>query len=192
MINAIIKDYVNNLKQVLEKANFNQIERVGNQLSIANRVFIYGAGRSGLVGKAFAMRLMHLGIEVFFIGETVTPAVAKGDAILFISGSGNTVSVVNMLKIAKQQGLVVLGITGEQSGKLHQQADYVIYLKTKTKEKSGDYLTMQLLGTRRQIAPMGTTFETAALITLDTLIAILMSKLGKTEADLKKRHANLE
>ena len=39
-----------------------------------DRVFVGGAGRSGLMLRAFAMRLMQTGREVCVIGETVTPS----------------------------------------------------------------------------------------------------------------------
>ncbi len=60
------------------------------ELSDARRVFVYGAGRSGMVARAFAVRLYHLGYTVYVIGETVAAPVQKGDVVVLISGSGET------------------------------------------------------------------------------------------------------
>ena len=41
------------------------------------KTLVLGAGRSGLVGKAFAMRLMHVGIDVYIMGDTIPPPSGK-------------------------------------------------------------------------------------------------------------------
>ena len=47
-----------------------------------NRIFIAGVGRTGLMMKSFSMRLMHLGLKVFYIGETNTPKINHKDLII--------------------------------------------------------------------------------------------------------------
>jgi len=42
------------------------------------------------------------------------------------------------------------------------------------------------------LAPLGTMFEISASIFLDSLIVELMSQLGETEGELRRRHATLE
>src|SRR6478752_8347358 len=71
-----------------------QIEEVAFSLYRAKRIFVIGEGRSGLMGKSFAMRLMHLGATVYVVGETITPSIAEGDLLVAISGSGTTKNVV--------------------------------------------------------------------------------------------------
>jgi 6-phospho-3-hexuloisomerase len=41
------------------------------------RILVMGAGRSGLVGRAFAMRLLHLGYNAYVLGETIVPAIRE-------------------------------------------------------------------------------------------------------------------
>ncbi|AVH54882.1 MULTISPECIES: hypothetical protein [Streptomyces] len=65
------------------------LESLAMTLRNAERIFVTGEGRSGLMAKAFAMRLMHLGLPVHVIGETTTPAVAQGDTARAPSGSPN-------------------------------------------------------------------------------------------------------
>ena len=63
------------VKRVAERLNEEQVERFVEEILKANKVFVYGAGRSGLVGKAFAMRLMHLNLNVYVVGEIITPGI---------------------------------------------------------------------------------------------------------------------
>ena len=50
------------------------------------------------------MRLMHLGFNVYVVGETVTPAVETDDLLIVISGSGETKSINEMSALAKAKG----------------------------------------------------------------------------------------
>ena len=62
------------------------VEKFISELLNAKRIYVMGAGRSGLVAKAFAMRLMHLGLQAFVVGETITPSMSKGDIMVIFSG----------------------------------------------------------------------------------------------------------
>jgi 6-phospho 3-hexuloisomerase len=75
------------------------------------KILVVGAGRSGLVGKAFAMRLMHLGFNIYVMGETITPAFGVGDLVFVISGSGSTTLPLTVAKMAKSLGAKVLAVT---------------------------------------------------------------------------------
>ena len=77
----------------------------------ARRVFVHGAGRSGLALRMTAMRLMHLGLQVHVVGETTTPAIGEGDLLLTASGSGTTSGVVSAAETARSVGARVIGIT---------------------------------------------------------------------------------
>lgn len=79
-----------------------QIEEVAFSLYQAKRIFVIGEGRSGLMGKSFAMRLMHLGATVYVVGETITPSIATGDVLVAVSGSGKTQQVVSVAKKSKK------------------------------------------------------------------------------------------
>jgi 3-hexulose-6-phosphate synthase/6-phospho-3-hexuloisomerase len=106
-----MENITNHVRFVAEELNDQQINKFINYLEQAKKVYIYGAGRSGLVAKAFAMRLMHLGIAVHVVGEITTPAIEAEDIFITISGSGETTSVVNSAKIAKNVGATVVAIT---------------------------------------------------------------------------------
>ncbi len=157
------------------------------------RILIIGLGRSGLVGRSFAMRLMHLGFEIYVMGETITPAIGKDDLIIAISGSGSTKLVVTASQIAKDVKAKIIAITSYPHSDLGRIADHVVELSGRTKvAKETDYFLRQMIGAHEPIAPLGTLFEASSLIFLDSIVVELMNRLGKTEDDLKSRHATIE
>ncbi|WP_457555148.1 6-phospho-3-hexuloisomerase [Candidatus Pyrohabitans sp.] len=181
------------VEQVAKELGEDEVEALIDAIISARKVFVYGAGRSGLVAKAFAMRLMHLGINVFVVGEIITPAIEQEDLLITISGSGETTSVVNAGKIAKNVGAKVALITTFPNSSLGRLADIVVVVKGRTKlSGEKDFVMRQIKGEHYPLAPLGTLFEIAVLIFLDALIVELMVRLGKTEEEMRTRHATIE
>ena len=168
--------------------------RDAEEYTTADNIFVTGAGRSGLAAKAFAMRLMHLGLSSYVVGETISPAINAGDCILAISGSGETNTIVTAAKISKKRGAKVLALTSYPESSLGQLADGIIHVKGRTKVEVDDenYLKRQIKGNYTSLTPLGTAFELTSLVFLDGLVSELMETMGKTEEDLKNRHTVLE
>ncbi|HZU00229.1 MAG TPA: hypothetical protein VFA10_11235, partial [Ktedonobacteraceae bacterium] len=87
---------VSEIEHVLSEVDETQVDTFADQLLAAPRVFVTGEGRSGLMAKAFAMRLMHLGLTVYVVGETTTPALKGSDSLVAVSGSGTTEGTVHI------------------------------------------------------------------------------------------------
>lgn len=188
-----MKSITHHVERVADDLSEEEINTMVEWILKSKKVFVYGAGRSGLVGKAFATRLMHLGINVFVIGEIINPAVEEGDLLITISGSGETLSVVNAAKIAKKVNAKVILITSYPNSSLGKIADSVVVVKGRTKlVEEKDFLIRQIKGEHYSLAPLGTLFEISALIFLDALIAELMTVLNITEDEMKIRHATIE
>ena len=189
-IEAIIDNIHDAEEYLVEEdiANFIEI------ITTADNIFVTGAGRSGLAAKAFAMRLMHLGLSSYVVGETISPAINAGDCILAISGSGETNTIVTAAKISKKRGAKVLALTSYPESSLGQLADGIIHVKGRTKVEVDDenYLKRQIKGNYTSLTPLGTAFELTSLVFLDGLVSELMETMGKTEEDLKNRHTVLE
>lgn len=163
-------------------------------ITTAENIFVTGAGRSGLAAKAFAMRLMHLGLSAYVVGETISPAINEGDCILAISGSGETNTIVTAAKISKNRGAKVLVLTSYPESTIGQLADCALLVKGRTKVEADDenYLKRQIKGNYTSLTPLGTAFELTSLVFLDGMVSELMNAMGKTEEDLKLRHTVLE
>ncbi len=157
-----------------------KIRDVIDQILSAKKIFLLGAGRSGLVGKAFAMRLMHLGLNVFVVGETNTPSVEKGDLLVVVSGSGETQSVVGLAQIGKHLGAKIISITSNPNSTSARIADVLIVLGVNVNTDDMDYLERQVRGRHRPLAPLGTLFEMTSMIFLDGVVAALMEITKKS------------
>ena len=189
-INAIL----DNIEGAVEFLNENDVEDFENIIIEAKNVFVTGAGRSGLAAKAFAMRLMHLGLSAYVVGETISPAIYEDDCIIAISGSGETNTIVSAVKIAKKRGSKVLAVTSYPESTLGQLADTCLLVKGRTKKEVDDenYMKRQIYGNYTSLTPLGTAFELTTLVFLDAIVSELMEKMHQTESDLKARHAVLE
>lgn len=191
----VVEEFLSQVRASLNKMDKEQIRKFIDMLVEARgkKILICGAGRTGLVARAFAMRLMHLGYLVYVIGETITPSLGKDDILIAISGSGTTTLVIEAAKAAKKVGAKVLAITSFPESPLAQTADHNIILPGRTKISSKtDYFSRQILGVHEPLLPLGTLFETNCLIFLDIIVVEIMNELNITEEELKKRHANIE
>ncbi len=169
---------LDSMEHSLDHLNCESIEETVSILTSANNVFVYGSGRSGLVGRTFAMRLMQIGIESYFIGETITPAVKRGDCVFIVSKTGETQTAIQAAEIVKNrvEDAETIVLTATPDSTLADLGDIVIELEGTKSDKN------------KTLAPLGTVFEDTAMIFLDGLIAVLMHELGETEEDMKVRH----
>lgn len=183
-----ITKFIDNLGEELqvlkEDLDSQQIENLIKEIDNARCIFVMGVGRSGYIAKAFAMRLMHLGYDVYVVGETVTPRLSQDDLLVSISGSGETNSVVSISKKAKDIGARMAAVTRNERSTLAQMSNVVVLRKAKTKVQDHEEVS--------RLAPLGTMFETTALVLLDGVVAELMERKGLSEENLLSRHAVLE
>ncbi|WP_445474342.1 6-phospho-3-hexuloisomerase [Methanococcoides methylutens] len=180
------------LESVAKSIDKEDIRQMITHIMEADSIFVMGAGRSGLVGKAFAMRLMHLGLRSYVVGESTTPAVRKGDVVIAISGSGETRSISDLGRITKDIGAILITVTSNKDSTLGNLSDTTMEIKGRTKDDVGGYLERHMRGEYSHLTPLGTSFEISSLVFLDALVAELISITGASEDDLKSRHAKLE
>jgi 6-phospho-3-hexuloisomerase len=166
-----------------------------NELLHARRIYVMGAGRSGLVAKGFAMRLMHLGLQSYVVGETITPALQKGDVIVVFSGSGKTKTVADIAETGKEIGAHICLITANADSRIGKIADCRVIIEHQRDDVEDDAVEFeirQVLGDHKSFAPLGTLFETTSMIFSDAVISRLMEITKTDESALKNRHANIE
>ncbi|MEM1819818.1 MAG: SIS domain-containing protein, partial [Sulfolobales archaeon] len=101
--------------------------------SRGSKVIVVGAGRSGLIGRAFAMRLMHLGFNVYVLGDTIVPSLRPNDLMIAISGSGRTKLVITVAEAAKSVGAKVIALTTYINSPLAKIADMIVEVPGRTK-----------------------------------------------------------
>ncbi|MEM2123955.1 MAG: 6-phospho-3-hexuloisomerase, partial [Methanolinea sp.] len=144
-----------------------EVEEFLNEILGARRIYVMGAGRSGLVAKAFAMRLMHLGLSSYVVGETITPAMRPGDLVVVFSGSGKTKTVADIAETAKEIGGRVALITSDRNSRIAKIADTLVIIehhRDKVRDEGAEFEIRQVMGEHKSFAPLGTLFETAAMV----------------------------
>lgn len=172
-----VKYITNTLQEVLSNNDSTQIQEVINYILNAKKVFVYGVGRSGHVGKGFAMRLVQLGLKAYFIGETITPIVEEGDVAVIISNTGETMSAIQTGNIVRRVGAKVIVVTSKEKSKMAHVANVVVFIPIDDETR------------KKELAPLGTLFEDSSMIYLDGVISELMTKLGESEESMRGRHA---
>ena len=163
-----------------------QLEKLEEAIRDADRIFVAGAGRSLLMIRPLAMRLMHMGLTAYVVGETVTPAIAPGDLLIIASGSGATGSMEAIAKKCKKIGARLALITIRADSPIGRLADLIVEVKAGTsKDVPGAAPSMQ---------PGANSFEQCVLMIGDAVVIDLFkgTSVEETNKILMSRHANLE
>lgn len=192
-VNERMVDLAQAVAREAKEVDERSVKRLMKELDKAQQVFLAGAGRSGYVAKAFAMRLMHLGFDVHVVGEPTTPAIERRDLLIAVTGSGETLSTVLMAAAAKKKKARVVAITSNPKSSICSFADSFVRIKGRVPGKrEKDYLARQLGGGHEPLAPLGTLFELSTMVFFDSLVEELMVQKKMGEDSLKKRHTDLE
>jgi 6-phospho-3-hexuloisomerase len=179
------KKVLNEIDQCIEKVKNQEIERLIQEITIAKRIFILGLGREALMIKAFAMRLMHLGLEVDIVGDVTTPRITNKDLLIATVGTGYCASTGELVRIAKEKANAKVAlITAAAESKLAPYVDITVRIPAQTMAQEAE--------AKKSIQPMGSLFEQAELIFFDCLLIILKDRLGRKDEDLEKMHTILE
>lgn len=178
-LNAILAEN----QRLAEQLDYSQLAALIPLIQHAERIFVVGAGRTGLALRAAAMRLMHLGLEVFVVGETTTPAIRRGDLLLAGSGSGTTSTIVKAAEKASAAGAQVVALSTTPDSPLAKLATQVVVLPAAQKQDHGGTISQQYAGSL---------FEQAVLLLTDAIFQTLWALAGTPAEELWQRHANLE
>ncbi|MGM0876294.1 MAG: 6-phospho-3-hexuloisomerase [Bacillota bacterium] len=172
------------IQAVINQINEESLQNVASVLVNAKRIFVIGEGRSGFMGKSFAMRLMHLDVNVFVVGETITPSIAEGDVLIAVSGSGKTKSVVWTAEKAKELSCHVISVTTNLESPLAAASTDILHIPAATKYRAD--------GETKSVQPLGSLFDQSVHIVFDSICLIYsnLKEYGYNEAF--SRHSNLE
>lgn len=175
---------LNEIQTTLSNSNFDDLELFVGRILSCEQIVVYGAGRVGLVMKSFSMRLNHLGLNSFFLDDSNVPKMNNKDLLIIGSGSGKTQSVKIIVDIAEKNNLSIICITADRKSAIANSSESVLFINTHTRDSD--------IKLRTSIQPMTTLFEQTLLVTLDSIVLILMSRLNKTHETMVLRHNILE
>jgi 6-phospho-3-hexuloisomerase len=180
MMEIILEENRGLIKNITGKATKDFIQRIRN----AESIFFSAQGRAGFILRCFCMRLMHLGYSVYFCGETVTPAITDNDLLIVLSGSGETPSTLEAVRLAKQYKVETFGILGNIESRIGSLVDHIIQIPGTTKLcRDGEPESVQMAGSL---------FEQSAFLFLEAVVLKIYQTRKKDVGSVSSRHAVIE
>ena len=140
----------------------------------------------GIVLSAFSMRLNHLGFPSFIVGSTGCPPIGEQDLLLVASSSGETPTIRESVRKAKEHRARIAVITAVPGSTISAMATLIVHIQAPSSLAAADYDPLL----SRQ--PMKTLFEQTLFLSLEAMVLALMQQTGQTASALARRHANLE
>jgi 6-phospho-3-hexuloisomerase len=178
------------LTDVLSRVREGDVEAFERSILGARRIFVAGLGRTGLMARGFAMRLMHLGRRVYHVGDVITPAIRRGDLLVICSRTGRSPVLLHYVNIARRAGARTALVTAIAKSPVARKSDVVLLLPSE-----GRAPRPKGRGKKNSSAlapPLGSVFEQALLLVLDLVVVHLMRTLGMTPDDLRRIHTTFE
>lgn len=154
-------------------------------IAAARRVVCHGVGREGLMMRALAMRLYHLGCDAHVVGDMSTPPVGAGDLLIVSAGPGALSTVNALLGVAATAGATTVCVTAQPQGSAPRAAQHVLTIPAQTMADDRG-------AAARSVLPMGSVFEGAQFLVFELLILALRERMGVTPEAMRARHTNLE
>jgi 6-phospho-3-hexuloisomerase len=179
-----IKNILTEIGVVLSKIDENEVDDLVKNILSARKIIACGAGRVGMAVRGFVMRLKHLGLDAYILGDANVPALKQEDLFLVCSGSGETQTIFELTLIAQRNLANINLITGNRNSRMGKIAHKVVEIKAPSKTKKVDNF--------ESIQPMTTLNEQCLSIFFDAVVLRLMHELNETHDTMWARHSNLE
>ena len=121
-----VRDTVSSLLSDLEL-----IEKVAEEIRNAERVIVVGAGTSYHAGLYFSLLLNRIGINStpLIASEYYNIKGKKGDFVIAISQSGETIDVLQAIRKLKGEGGRIASITNVIESAIARESEYKIYMR---------------------------------------------------------------
>lgn len=171
------------LAAALEGVAAGDVRALADEIGRARRIALHGVGREGLMMRALAMRLFHLGLDAHPVGDMTTPPLGPGDLLVASAGPGHFATVGAYMGVARAAGARVALLTARPDAALAAQADTVLVIPARTMARPAG---------ETAVLPMGSAYEGAMYLLFEHLVGLLREAGGISEAAMRARHTNLE
>ncbi len=173
------------LQMATQAVDPSSVLRFVEEIGRAKRIVAYGVGREGLMMRALAMRLYHLGLDAHMVGDMSAPPVGPGDLLIVSAGPGGFSTVDGLIGVARAAGARTACVTAQPKGSAAMACDLVLVIPAQTMANDTEPSAASVL-------PMGSLFEGAQYLTFELLILALRDHLAITPEAMRARHTNLE
>lgn len=160
-----------------------EIRAACERIFAARRIMVYRCGREGLMMRALAMRLHHLGLSVSVQGDMTAPPLSCGD--LFVASAGpRELSTVNaLIDAAVDAGAAILFLTAVPDTPASARSSLVLQIPAQTHANEN---------AAASVLPMGSLYEGTIFILFEAMVNELTRRLAQSAKDMRARHTNME
>ena len=185
MYEALYRNLIEEHSKVFEAQDVTDIEKFMAAVMSAKRLFVVGAGREGIAARSFAMRLMHLGKETYWLWDDITPGMGKGDLFIVINGSGKIGHIDYLVDQARLTGADIAVVTGAPLERTPSLADTTLFIPACVYKGTDSRVITST-------QPMGNLFEQHLFLLFDIIIMMLERKMALSHDQMEARHRNIE
>tara|TARA_B100000963_G_scaffold317965_1_gene298733 strand:+ start:1804 stop:2790 length:987 start_codon:yes stop_codon:yes gene_type:complete len=181
-INEIGVDVINlqikALKKLKNSINHSFEDAVETISKCKSKVIICGVGKSGIIASKISATLSSVGTPSFTVSASDCShgdlgRITNKDILILISYSGNTIELKNIIKYAKSNKVLLIGIVSDKNSTLYKSSNIKLLIPEVTESGDG-------------IVPTSST--TSQLAIGDALSVALMKKKRFGKLDFKKFH----
>lgn len=184
MFHMLSQKVISEIEEVLEQIDEQEVKELIEAILKARKVVLCGAGRMGMMARAFAMRLSHLGLQAYDINDCNTPRLSEGDLLVVCSGSGETKTILALVGAAYEHKAKIALITANGRSSMSLLSDIQIYFPSPSRVVNPNMV--------KTIQPMKTLSEQFCLLFFDTIVLILMDNLNRSHETMSMMHSILE
>ena len=175
----VIQIEADSVSQIVERIDDDFESAVQSIFQCNERLIIMGMGKSGLISQKIASTMASTGTPSHFVSPAEAThgdlgMIKKGDVLLIVSNSGETLELIQLLPLIKKKGVLIIGLIGKRDSSLSREAD--ISLDTSVEKEA---CTLDL-------APTAST--TATLAMGDALAVSLLEIRGFNKTDFAELH----
>ena len=175
----VIQIEADSVSQIVERIDDDFESAVQSIFQCDGRLIIMGMGKSGLISQKIASTMASTGTPSHFVSPAEAThgdlgMIQKGDVLLIVSNSGETLELIQLLPLIKRKGVLIIGLIGKKNSRLAREAD--ISLDTSVEKEA---CTLDL-------APTAST--TATLAMGDALAVSLLEIRGFNKTDFAELH----
>jgi len=132
---------------LIDKAAF---EQAAEWLAKAERIYFMGVGASGAIAQDAAHKFLRLGIQSIAFTDSHLQAIAAShlrgdDVVVGISHSGESVDVLDALRLAKERTSKLVGITGYRTSSLAQLVPVALVTAAKEARYRSDAMVSRIV-----------------------------------------------
>ncbi len=181
----IARAHLAGIRMLVGRIDLAASDKLVEMILQANKVFVTGQGRSGLVAQCLATRLAQMEFNAHIPGLATCQRIEKPDLLIAISCSGTTVTTIELAKTSRNAGAEVVVLTAVDKSVLAELATHIVLIPSDDADIKGR--CKYIIGPNNN-----TLFEETVLLYADALICILLEKKGISEDVISQRHTNLE